>query len=62
MARPRKLPVNKPALEVEQVRYWGEKMKRSEKIEWLLRIATFGSALAVGIIAAWSIWVAFRIS
>ena len=35
-------------------------MKRSERIEWFLRIATFGSALAVGIIGGWSIWVSFK--
>jgi hypothetical protein len=35
-------------------------MKRSDKIEWFLRIVTFGSALAVGIIGAWSIWVSSR--
>jgi hypothetical protein len=35
-------------------------MKRSERIEWFLRIATFGSALAVGVIGAWSIWVSFK--
>jgi hypothetical protein len=35
-------------------------MKRSDKIEWFLRIATFGSALVVGIIGAWSIWVFFK--
>lgn len=31
-------------------------MKRSEKIEWLLRVVTFGSALVVGIIGVWSFW------
>jgi hypothetical protein len=35
-------------------------MKRSDRTEWFLRIATFGSALAVGIIGAWSIWVSFK--
>jgi hypothetical protein len=35
-------------------------MKRSERIEWFLRIAVFGSALAVGIIGAWSIWRSFK--
>ena len=35
-------------------------MKRSEKIERFLKIATFGSALAVGVIGAWSIWVSFK--
>jgi hypothetical protein len=35
-------------------------MKRSERIEWFLRITTFGSALAVGVIGAWSIWVSFK--
>jgi hypothetical protein len=35
-------------------------MKRSERTEWFLRIAAFGSALAVGIIGAWSIWVSFK--
>ena len=35
-------------------------MKRSERVEWFLRIATFGSALAVGVIGAWSIWVSFK--
>jgi hypothetical protein len=35
-------------------------MKGSERIEWFLRIATFESALAVGVIGAWSIWVSFK--
>jgi hypothetical protein len=35
-------------------------MKMSDKIEWFLRIVTFGSGLAVGIIGAWSIWVSFK--
>jgi hypothetical protein len=35
-------------------------MRKSEKIEWFLRIATFGSALAVGVIGAWSIWLSFK--
>jgi hypothetical protein len=35
-------------------------LKRSERIEWFLRIVTFGSALVVGIIGAWSIWVSFK--
>jgi hypothetical protein len=32
-------------------------VKRSDRIEWLLRILVFGSALIPGVIAAWSIWV-----
>lgn len=35
-------------------------MRRSDRTEWFLRIATFGSALAIGIIGAWSIWVSFK--
>jgi len=35
-------------------------MRQSEKIEWLLRIAVFGSALAVGALGAWSIWQSFH--
>jgi hypothetical protein len=35
-------------------------MKRSERIEWFLRIAAFGSALAVGVIGAWSVWASFK--
>jgi len=31
-------------------------MKRSEKTDWILRIAVFGSALVVGIIGAWNVW------
>jgi hypothetical protein len=31
-------------------------MRRSDKIEWLLRIAVFGFALAGGIIGALNIW------
>jgi energy-converting hydrogenase Eha subunit E len=30
------------------------------KIEWLLRAAVFGAALAVGIAGAWSVWSAFH--
>jgi len=37
-------------------------MKMSDKIEWFLRIVTFGSGLAVGIIGAWSIGCLSRIS
>jgi heme A synthase len=35
-------------------------MKRSEKIDWILRIAVFGSALVVGIIGAWNVWASLR--
>ena len=35
-------------------------MKRPDKIEWFLRLATFGSALAVGVIEAWNIWASSR--
>jgi hypothetical protein len=35
-------------------------MKGSKRIEWFLRIAAFGSALAVGVIGAWSIWLSFK--
>jgi hypothetical protein len=35
-------------------------MKRSDKIEWFLRIATFGAALAVGVLEAWSVWSSSR--
>ena len=31
-------------------------MRRSERIEWLLRVVTFGSVLVVGITGAWSFW------
>ena len=31
-------------------------MRRSAKIEWLLRIGVFGSLLAVGALGAWGIW------
>ena len=32
----------------------------SDKIEWFLRIVTFGSGLAVGIIGAWNVWTFFK--
>ncbi len=32
-------------------------MRRSDKIEWFLRIAVFGSALVVGIFGSWNVWV-----
>jgi uncharacterized membrane protein len=35
-------------------------MKRPDKIEWFLRLATFGSAVAVGVIEAWNIWASSR--
>ena len=35
-------------------------MKRSEKIDCILRIAVFGSALVVGIIGAWNAWASLR--
>lgn len=35
-------------------------VKRSDKIEWFLRIAVFGSALVMGIIGAWNVWASLR--
>ena len=31
-------------------------MRRSERIEWFLRIGVFGSALVVGVLGAWGVW------
>lgn len=35
-------------------------MKRSDKIEWFLRIVVFGSALVVGIIGALNVWASLQ--
>jgi len=35
-------------------------MRRSDKIEWVLRIAVFGSALAVGVVGSFGMWVSTR--
>jgi hypothetical protein len=37
-----------------------KRMRRSDKIEWFLRIAVFGSALAVGVIGSFGMWVSTR--
>ena len=35
-------------------------MRRSEKIEWFLRIVVFGSAVVVGVVGSWAMWVSTR--
>lgn len=35
-------------------------MRRSEKIEWFLRIVVFGAALVVGVVGSWAMWVSTR--
>jgi len=37
-----------------------KRMRRSDKIEWVLRIAVFGSALAVGVVGSFGMWVSTR--
>ncbi len=35
-------------------------MNKKGKIEWFLRVAVFGAALVIGIVGAWSVWLAFQ--